>query len=190
MSAAVATTVMVAGDAHRLPRPPKLTAKQQRFVTSYAATGNGARSAREAGYRGTDASLRVQGARLLSNANVRAAIGRLAARDEATKIASREERLVFLTRVVRGEEVEEVPTKDGLVQSAPRLKERIRAAELIARMNGELVDKAQIRLSGHLTLEALPAAIQTAVIERRRARGELPAGEESGEGAEPEGDEG
>ena len=49
----------------------KLTPKQQRFVSEYLKTGNATEAVRQAGYQcKSDDAARVQGARLLTNANV------------------------------------------------------------------------------------------------------------------------
>lgn len=53
----------------------KLTPKQQRFVSEYLKTGNATEAVRQAGYQcKSDDATRVQGARLLTNANVARAI--------------------------------------------------------------------------------------------------------------------
>lgn len=61
-------------------RPPKKNARRREaedrrrlFAAAYLRNGaNGTAAAREAGYKGTDASIRVTASRLLTNANVRA----------------------------------------------------------------------------------------------------------------------
>ena len=59
----------------------KLTPKQQRFVTEYLRCGNAAEAVREAGYNvKSDNAAKVQGSRLLTNANVFRAIERAQAR--------------------------------------------------------------------------------------------------------------
>ncbi len=53
-----------------------LTLKQQKFIDAYLgeANGNATKAAQLAGYAGNDESIRVEGSRLLTNANVRAEI--------------------------------------------------------------------------------------------------------------------
>ena len=53
---------------------PKLTLKQAKFVEAYAATGNGTKSARLAGYRGDANQLGVQGWLNLRNAKIQRAL--------------------------------------------------------------------------------------------------------------------
>lgn len=53
----------------------KLTPKQQRFVTEYLKSGNATEAVRRAGYQcKSDDAARVQGARLLTNANLQGAL--------------------------------------------------------------------------------------------------------------------
>lgn len=71
----------------------KLTPKQQRFVDAYTGVscGNATDAARRAGYSGSAKVLQVSGARLLSNAMVRAAIKSAAKRSgmEAAEVLKR-----------------------------------------------------------------------------------------------------
>src|SRR5688572_22196959 len=52
------------------PSERPLNERQVRFVEAYRATGNGAESARQAGYSGTPQALGVHAARLLKDARV------------------------------------------------------------------------------------------------------------------------
>lgn len=54
----------------------RLTLKQERFIAAYLgeAKGNATEAARKAGYAGNTDTLKVDGARLLANANIRARI--------------------------------------------------------------------------------------------------------------------
>ena len=98
----------------------QLTEKQRRFVEAYmgAAAGNGAEAARQAGYKGNDATLRVVAAENLAKPNVRAAIEeRRTARPD---IATREERQAFWSAVMRGQEGAE-------------MRDRLKASELLGK---------------------------------------------------------
>ena len=72
---------------------------------------------------------------------------------ESSKIASQKEILEFLTAIVRGEHVDEVAMNIGKGQgitAAEKIelkvasKERIKAAELLAKINGMLVAKSEV----------------------------------------------
>jgi phage terminase small subunit len=54
--------------------PPRLNARQQRFVAEYLVDLNGASAYERAGYKATGASARVNASKLLTNPNIRAAI--------------------------------------------------------------------------------------------------------------------
>lgn len=110
----------------------RLTAKQRKFVLAFAASGNATQAAREAGYKGTDGTLRAVGCENLTKPDVAAAIAELAAKADATKIADRNERQEWLTRVVRGE------VEEG--NGPAKLRDRLKAAELLSRMSGEFVE--------------------------------------------------
>jgi phage terminase small subunit len=63
----------------------KLTARQERFVQEYLATGNGSKAARNAGY--SERTATVQGSRLLANVNIMEAVSKAQkARSERTEI--------------------------------------------------------------------------------------------------------
>lgn len=88
-----------------------------------AARGNATEAARMAGYR----SPRAEGSRLLTNADIREAVAERVRTDPL--VATRHEVMRRLSSVVRGE-------IDG-----SRVSDEIRAAELLLRVQGALVDK-------------------------------------------------
>jgi phage terminase small subunit len=107
------------------------TAQVLAFAKHYCLTGNATESARVAGYEDPE----HQGYKLLRQPTARKAIDAemVASGSECSaSIAGRTERLEILTSIVRGE--------------APdtRHKDRINAATLIAKMNGELIAKTQL----------------------------------------------
>jgi phage terminase small subunit len=108
-----------------------INGRQRAFAEAYAECGNAAESARRAGYvdgRG-NSSIRTTGARLLAHAGVRAAIQALGEAAAADRVANRQERLEMLTTIVRAKDVE--------------ARDRIKAAELMAKMAGDLVEKVE-----------------------------------------------
>ena len=132
----------------------KLTAKQQRFVDEYLAGADVKQAAACAGY-----SSRTSARHLLRSPNIQKVLqesmGRLEeenveeAREEAASITAEEalrqaeaagavEALHTLVAIVRGEVKEQVPApgkngKQELVWREPTLKDRIHAAELLAK---------------------------------------------------------
>lgn len=116
----------------------KLTERQKAFCDYYIETLNATESYKKAGYSvKTDGVARVNASRLLANANVRKYIEERMKQKESDRIASQDEVLEFLTRVMRGQEVEEVVgfTKHGAIKEkkTPSAKDRVKAAELLGK---------------------------------------------------------
>lgn len=125
----------------------KLTEKQKRWIDHYIATGNSAEAARLAGYRGNNHS--VIGAQNLSKLSdyLRPRIEA----EEDSRIAKANEVLIFLTSMMRGEIAEEVVTGEGLVERKTPPKDRLKAAEMLAKRYGLLVER--------LTVEAAESGV-------------------------------
>lgn len=116
----------------------KLTPKRQRFVDAYTgeAMGNGAEAARIAGY----AHPVKQASRLLTFVDVAAAIAERRAQTTRQAISTAAERQEWLSRVHRGE------VDDG--ESDASLKDRIKALELLGKMQGDFIERQQVEHSG------------------------------------------
>lgn len=116
----------------------KLTTKQKAFADYYIETGNATESYKQAGYSvKSDNAAGVEGHKLLKNPKVRAYIDKRLAEKEAKRIASQDEILEFLTKVMRGEVTEEIPVtmKDSweMADKQPSIKDRVKAAELLGK---------------------------------------------------------
>lgn len=141
----------------------RLTLKQEKFVHEYSKCGNGIQAARAAGYNGSDGSLAVIASNALKLPNVSAALAKLRAAAVKATIASREERLEILTSFVRS--------------AAEETKDRIKAAELIAKMQGDCMAKiehsgpggAPIQLQA-VTMPPQEAALLLAKIQEEKER--------------------
>ena len=107
-----------------------LTVKQQRFVDSY--NGNATEAARLAGYKGNDSTLCVVGGENLRKPYIIAAIKAREDKRRAKAIATREQRQIFWTKVMRGK-VEGVATRD-----------RLRASELLGKAEGDFLDRTEV----------------------------------------------
>lgn len=109
----------------------KLTAKQRLFADEYIKSGNATQSAIKAGYNVRSA--KVIGAQNLSKLNVKSYIDAKMAEIESHKIADAKEVLQYLTRVLRGEEKEEIPdnVNGGTIERPPLIKDRTVAAREI-----------------------------------------------------------
>lgn len=101
-----------------------LTIKQQRFIEAF--NGNAAAAARAAGYRHPD---RI-GSRLMTRPEIKSAIlSREAAFCDET-IATRAERQKFWSNVMRDDSV--------------KLPDRLRASELLAKSEGDFLDRHEL----------------------------------------------
>lgn len=99
-----------------------LTDKQLLFATEYIKTANATQAALKAGY--SENSARQQGSRLLSNANVSQYIQQHMEQKNNNTIATADEVLQYLTRVMNGEE------KDAFGLDVS-VNDRTKAAELL-----------------------------------------------------------
>lgn len=111
-----------------------LTAKQRRFVEVYA--GNGTEAARLAGYAGSDNVLAQVGRNNLRNPQIAQAIREREARTLTPAIASRQERQAFWTDVMRNDD--------------EQMFARLKAAELLAKSEGDFIEKHEVHGAGTL----------------------------------------
>lgn len=122
-----------------------LNVKQQRFVDEYVKTGNATKAARRAGYKNPNSNA----ARMMVNDGIRKAIDSRLKEMESHKIADAKEIMEFLSASMRGEINEEVITRDGHDWKQISQRDRLRAAELLAKRY-RLVDaepvEARVRL--------------------------------------------
>ena len=128
----------------------KLTEKQKRFADYYIETGNASDAYIRAGYKvkGSEVA-KVNASRLLTNANVTAYVQQMMESKDNERIASQDEILAYLTKVLRGEMKEE--TLVGVGKGAQVIddievsaKDRIKAAELLGKRYAMWTDKQQI----------------------------------------------
>ena len=118
----------------------KLTAKQQRFVEEYLVDLNATQAAIRAGY--SKKTARQIAKENLTKPYIKAYIDQQLKKLEDERIAEAKEVLQYLTAVMRGEEVEEIVgfTEFGVerVRKMPYIKDRVKAAELLAKRYGLL----------------------------------------------------
>lgn len=118
----------------------KLTEKQKRFIDYYIETANATESAKRAGY--SEKTAKNIGAENLTKLNF--FIQKKLEEKENQRIASQDEVLQYLTKVMRGEEKDQF----GLDAS---LQDRTKCAELLGKRYGTFVDKKE--LSGNCIVE-------------------------------------
>lgn len=109
----------------------KLTAKQRLFADEYIKSGNATQSAIKAGY--SPKTVRSIGQENLTKPDIKSYIDAKMAEIESHKIADAKEVLEFYTRVLRGEEKEEVPLATAedviTIEKKPSIKDKISVAK-------------------------------------------------------------
>lgn len=111
----------------------KLTEKQKRFIDYYIETANATESARRAGY--SEKTAKNIGAENLTKLNY--FIQEKLEEKESQRIASQDEVLEYLTKVMRGEEKDQF----GLDAS---LQDRTKCAELLGKRYGTFKEKVDV----------------------------------------------
>ncbi len=115
-----------------------LTIKQKSFANLYIETGNATQSYMDAGYKATKREVAEANARkLLGKYSVQKYIEDRMQELQQNSIASQEEVLQYLTKVMRGEEKDQF----GLDAS---LQDRTKCAELLGKRYGTFVDKKEV----------------------------------------------
>ena len=112
---------------NQMPKPAQkpLTIKQQRFVNCY--DGNATQAAKDAGYKGSNNTLRKVGFENLTKPNVKQAIRDREKKRNRKLIADREARQEFWTDIMNDENAD--------------MKDRLRASELLGRSEADFTDK-------------------------------------------------
>ena len=134
-----------------------LNVKQEAFCLHYARTGNATESYKKAGYEAkTEGALYSGANRLLKNVKVQERLKELAEELASDKIASVKEIQEYLTSVIRGTSRAEEIVVEGsgngysrarTVMKNPSEKERLKAAETLAKMQGGFDTKMQVELT-------------------------------------------
>lgn len=138
----------------------KMTEKQRRWIDYYIETGNATEAARRAGYQAkTEKAMGVVGADNI--AKFRDIITEKLNAKEDERIAKQDDVLRYLTSVMRGEETEEVVVVEGrgeghssarAVDKSVGAKERIKAAELLAKRYGLLTESVKFQSTLPVTI--------------------------------------
>lgn len=139
----------------------KLNERQKKFVDYYLQSGNLSESARKAGY--TKKSCATTANELIKNPKIQNAINARLKEMESERLAETQEILEYLTAVMRGEKDEEIVVNVGTgkgytqaqkVRAQVGAKERLKAAEMLAKVKGLFISKSEVDLNG-----AIPVVI-------------------------------
>lgn len=126
-----------------------LTAKQRVFVESYK--GNATEAAIAAGYSAKTAY--SQGGRLLKNAEVSQAIQEREGKEASARVATREERQAFWTKIMRDGEA--------------AMRDRLRASELLGKAAGDFLERVEVESNENLEMRM---EIRAALLEREKEK--------------------
>lgn len=130
----------------------KLSLKQKAFADYYIELGNATQAAIRAGYTSKYANTNAN--KLLQNTTVKAYIDERLKQIEDERIADASEVLKYLTSVLRGESESEIVVVEGEgdgcsrarnMLKGPDEKERLKAAELLAKRYGILTENVNIK---------------------------------------------
>ncbi len=133
--------------------------KRKAFAEHIAAGKSATEAARLVGFKGTQHSIEVAGSRLLKNDEVKKYIAEITKAATTNRVATAEQIRAFWTSVLVGERID-----NGL---PPKLSDRIKSAELLAKAQGMFVEKVENK--GELTITIRRGA---------DAAASLPAGKE------------
>ena len=128
--------------------------KQKAFADDYLITLNASESYRKVYKNCKNAEvIKTNASRLLANANVKAYVEEKLKEISNNKIAEAEEVLSYLTKVMRGQTVEETVIVEGvgngfseakIVNKIPSEKDRLKAVELLGKRYRLFVDKQEV----------------------------------------------
>lgn len=130
-----------------------MTQRQERFCQEFVATGNATLSAINAGY--SERSAKQVGQKLLTNHDLQIRIKELSGEIKNQKIADAREMQEHLSAILRGESTEEVVVVEGcgdgvseavIKEKKPSQSDRIKAMQLLARMQGVLDNNQTINV--------------------------------------------
>lgn len=138
----------------------KFTPKQKAFAEYYIETGNATESAIKAGY--SKKTARVIGQENLLKPAIKSYIDEKMKELESKRIAKAEEVLEYLTRVLRGEETEQVVVTENIgdfmseakvVDKEISAKDKIKAAELLGKRYRLFTDKIEADVNQTVVFE-------------------------------------
>lgn len=136
-----------------------MNARQKRFCDEYLIDCNATQAAIRAGY--SPKTAKVTGAKMLTNANLKAYIDEQLERIHNEKTADAQEVLEYLTAVMRGQHTEQTLKLIGEgVQEVTDIdvsaKERLKAAELIGKRYGMFKDNVNLGESRVVIVSDVP----------------------------------
>ena len=135
----------------------KLNDKQKAFADYYIESLNATESYKKV-YECSYNTARTNGARLLTNANIKKYIDEVMSAKDESRIASQDEILQILTDIARGVTEEEVVQFSQLGEELrttrkPTIKDRMKASELLGKRYRMWVDKVEANVNQQVIFE-------------------------------------
>ena len=135
----------------------KLNEKQKAFADYYIESLNATESYMKV-YECSYNTARTNGARLLTNANIKKYIDEVMSAKDESRIASQDEILQILTDIARGITEEEVVQFSQLGEELrttrkPTIKDRMRASELLGKRYRMWIDKVEANVNQQVIFE-------------------------------------
>ena len=135
----------------------KLNDKQKAFADYYIESLNATESYKKV-YECSYNTARTNGARLLTNANIKKYIDEVMNAKDESRIASQDEILQILTDIARGVTEEEVVQFSQLGEELrttrkPTIKDRMRASELLGKRYRMWIDKVEANVNQQVIFE-------------------------------------
>lgn len=126
-----------------------LKAKQERFCVEYVASGNAAAAYRLAYGTVNDGTARANASKLLRNPQVKTRIQELQAQVASAAVCTAQEIQERLTSIARREQTDTVYLPNGTCAQRPTaVRDSIRALELLAKISGMFITKAEMDMQG------------------------------------------
>ena len=135
----------------------KLNDKQKAFADYYIESLNATESYKKT-YECSYNTARTNGARLLTNANIKKYIDEVMSAKDESRIASQDEILQILTDIARGITEEEVVQFSQLGEELrttrkPTIKDRMKASELLGKRYRMWIDKVEANVNQQVIFE-------------------------------------
>ena len=135
----------------------KLNDKQKAFADYYIESLNATESYKKV-YECSYNTARTNGARLLTNANIKKYIDEVMSAKDESRIASQDEILQILTDIARGVTEEEVVQFSQLGEELrttrkPTIKDRMKASELLGKRYRMWIDKVEANVNQQVIFE-------------------------------------
>jgi phage terminase small subunit len=131
----------------------KLNNKQKKFVEEYARSDHVTNAAIAAGY--SKKTAHVQGCVLLKSPKVQEYLQEITGKSRENRMMDINARMDRLLQMFTGE-IEDYQIVRGEITAAPaKLRDQIKAAELLAKMRGELTEKRQVDVQGNILIQVI-----------------------------------